>query len=340
MNTANISPVIREKAPQILAEIQKSGNVLLHCHPSPDPDSVGSALAMKFALEGMGKRVTLIRGDSEIPEAFMHFPGVDSIAKKNFFEIDLGGFDLFIILDSGSKEMISRFKPVTLPFPIRSIVIDHHSSNIGFGDLNLIEPAYPAVSQILFDLFTLWNVVITPDIAGDLFIAIYTDTGGFKYEGTTQRTFNVAAELVAIIPRFPKIISEMENSRTPTELAFQALALDSIQVFGGGALAMSIVSLEALKRKNIPLADVRGNMISPILRSVADWHITGILVELEPNNIKMSFRSKDSVKYDVSKLAVALGGGGHKAASGATLLMSMEEAMDLVVSKVKELYNL
>src|SRR3954463_13074656 len=103
-----ISPLIQEKAPVILAEIEKASSILLHCHPSPDPDSVGSALAMKFALEQLGKKVTVIRGDSEIPQAFMHFPGAGDIQSKSFGEVDLKNFDLFIIQDSGSPEMISR----------------------------------------------------------------------------------------------------------------------------------------------------------------------------------------------------------------------------------------
>src|SRR3989344_3205155 len=93
----------------ILSHIEKANSILLHCHPSPDPDSVGSVLAMKCALEQMGKKATVIKGDSDIPQAFMHFPGADTIVKKNFGEVDLKNFDLFIILDSASPEMISRY---------------------------------------------------------------------------------------------------------------------------------------------------------------------------------------------------------------------------------------
>src|SRR4051812_38019854 len=103
-----VSATIKEQAPIILAEIKKAKSILLHCHPSPDPDSVGSALAMKFALEGLGKKVTVIKGDSDIPEAFNHFPGALEIMAKNFFEIDLSQFDIFIVQDSASIEMISR----------------------------------------------------------------------------------------------------------------------------------------------------------------------------------------------------------------------------------------
>ena len=340
MHDSTISPLIKEKAPLILAEIKKANSILLHCHPSPDPDSVGSALAMKFVLEQMGKKATVIKGDSVIPQAFMHFPGAKDIVQKNFGEVNLKEFDLFIIVDTASISQISRLQSIQMPLTMMTIVIDHHPSNPGFADINLVEPVYPATSQILFDLFDLWKIDITPDIAANLFMGIYTDTGGFKYPGTTVRTFNVAGELANIIPEFPRIISDMENSRTLAEIRFQALALSSIETFLDGQCGLSVISNAALKEHNIAKIDIHGEQIVQILRSVSDWKFSGILVEVEHGSVKMSLRSKDGEIYDVSKLAVALGGGGHKAAAGVTVDMTIDEAKKLVVAKAKELYNL
>lgn len=340
LGSMEVSPLIKEKAPLILAEIQKAKSILLHCHPSPDPDSVGSVLAMKFALEQMGKKATVIRGDSEIPAGFMHFPGAGEILPKNLFEVDLKEFDLFIILDSGSLTQISRVHPIELPFAVRTVVIDHHISNTGFANINLVDSSYPAVCQILFELFDLWRVKLTPEIASNLFIGIYTDTGGFKYESTTKKTFAIAAKLLEFIPNFSKLISDMENSNTLEDLAFKALALGSIQTLCDGKLGLAIVSNEALRAKNIPADKVSTAFVTYELRSVAAWAVSGILTEVEPNKIKMNFRSKDGNKYDVSKLASAFNGGGHKAASGATMEGSLEDVRGSVVAKVKELYNL
>ena len=335
-----ISPVILEKAPLILAEIKKASSILLHCHPSPDPDSVGSALAMKFALEQLGKKATVIKGDSEIPEGFMHFPGAKEIVKKNFFEINLADYDLFLILDSASTEQISRFKPVQFPLAIRSVVIDHHATDIGYADLNLVEASYPAVSQILFELFGLWQIKMNMEIATNLFMGIYTDTGGFQYEGVTAKTFEIAAELIKHTPSISKTIAVMKNSNKPEYIYMQGLAFNSVETFFGGKMALSVVSASAIREKGIPVADVRAGEISPILNRVSDWEVVGTLFEVEAGKIRASFRTHDSEKYDVSKLAAALGGGGHKAAAGAILNMPLAEAKNLVVAKAKELYNL
>ncbi|MES2216284.1 MAG: DHH family phosphoesterase [Patescibacteria group bacterium] len=334
------SDEVKKLAPVILVEIKKAKHILLHLHPSPDPDSVGSALAMKFALEQLGKKVTAIRGDSEIPKAFMHFPGATEIVQKNFFEVDLKDFDLFIAQDSGSIEMISRVGTAVFPDSLKVIVIDHHRTNTKYGSINLVDSSYPATAQILFDLFKKWNISLTKEIASNLFMGMYTDTGGFKYVGTSPATFSAASELVKHVPEFSRLIAAMENSSTPGELAFQGLALNSIETFLNGKLALSVVSSVVLNEKGITDEDINGSMISTIMRRVGAWNVVGAMAEKEPGVTKVSFRSADGNVYDVSKLAVALGGGGHKAAAGVNMQMPISEAKKAVVAKAKEIYNL
>ena len=164
-----ISKVIREKAPVILDEIKKASSILLHCHPSPDPDSVGSALAMVFALKKLGKEATIIRGDSEISGDFKLLPVIDQIVDKNFFEINLSSFDLFIILDSGGLRMVSAKGEVVFPEGLNTIVIDHHISNKGYGKINLIDASSPATAFILYQLFSEWKIDLNREIALNLF---------------------------------------------------------------------------------------------------------------------------------------------------------------------------
>ena len=337
---SGISNEILEKAPLILGEVQKAKSILLHCHPGPDPDSVGSALAMKFALEQLGKKVTVIRGDSDIPEAFMHFPGAQDIAKKNFFEVDLNEFELFIAQDAGSIEMISRKGAVEFSPSLKVVVIDHHRTNTKYGSINLVDSSYPATAQMLFDVFSVWNIKITPEIAKNIFIGMYTDTGGFKYEGTSPRTFEIVSHLMTIAPDMLKMVSVMENSDTPGFIAFKGLAFSAVQEFCDGKMALSLVSHDMIMKDSRITDEISSSPISASLRLVKKWGIVGTLVEFEPNVIKISFRTNKADVYDLTKLVIAFGGGGHKAAAGATLLMSLEEARDLVVSKAKELYNL
>lgn len=338
--TDDTSSIIKEKAPLILAEVQKAKSILLHCHPLPDPDSTCSVLAMKFVLEQMGKKATVIQGDSDVPKGFMHFPGVADIVKKSFSEIDQSEFDLFISVDSGSRNMVSQANPPTFPLKMKTIVIDHHATNEQYGEINLVDTSSPAAAFIIFQLLKLWNVSLTRDVAINLFMGMYTDTGGFRYEPTDYRVLSAASELVRLAPDFTKVIFEMENSQSKEALYYQALALSSIQTFLGENIAIAVVSHKDLVEKKIPDDCIRGISISNILKSVIGWNVGVSLIERQPHEVKVSFRTRDKEKFDVAKLAAALGGGGHRAAAATVLKMSLEDAKKLVVEKAKDLYNL
>ena len=335
-----MTETVKSAAPKILEAIKASNSILLHCHPSPDPDSVGSALAMKFALESMGKKATVIRGDSEIPEAFMHFPGARDIVPKNFFEVDLAEFDLFIAQDAGSPEMISRKGKFKFPLNIRTVVIDHHASNTKYAEMNLVDTSSPATAFILHQLFKEWGVVITRDIAADLFIGMYTDSGGFKYPPTNFEVFQAAADLSKIFPDFYKLIFTMENSRVKESIYYEALALDSVKTYLNENVVIAAVSNSDLQAKNIPASMASESGVDNLIKSVIGWNVGVQMTEIEPDKIKISFRTRDSDRFDVSKLAVALGGGGHKAAAGAILTMPLPEAIEKIVATAKEIYNL
>lgn len=338
MNTNNLQ--IKEKAPLILEEIKKAKSVLLHCHPSPDPDSVGSALAMKFAVEQLGTKATVIKGDSDIPQAFMHFPGANEIVMKSYWEIDQNDYDLFIVLDSDLSG-VSRAKQIKeLPESMTLINIDHHRTNNGLGKINITEPNYPATGQLLYDIFVEMGITITPAIAANLFIGIFSDTGGFKFDSVNPKTFEVASNLIKTYSSFSNLIAKMENSNSLDDLNFRALALDSIVEVLDKKILMSVIPYSKIQERNIPDVSISAGLISPILRTVKDHDLFIVIIEYKPNQIKVSFRTSDSDKYDVSKLAASMGGGGHKAAAGVVLNMPIEEAKSLVVSKVKELYNL
>jgi phosphoesterase RecJ-like protein len=330
---------MNETTDKIKKEIDKAQSILLHCHPSPDPDSLGSTLAMKLGLESLGKKVTLIKGDSEIPKAFV-FPGVETVTQKNFFEINLGDFDLFLILDSGSLEMISKKSEIVFPDSLMTVVIDHHASNIGYGKINLVDVSYSSTAQLVFDLLSKWNIEIDHDIALNIFMGMYTDTGGFRYGINPDRTLEVATKLAKLAPDYQKTISTMENSNRIESLIFESLALSSLQTFFDGKLVLSSVSNVDIVKNKFTDDDIFTGHISNKIKSVIGTQIAGTLIERDSNVVKISFRSRDVVKYDVSKLALALGGGGHKAAAGATLNMSLPDALEKVVKTVKELYNI
>lgn len=340
---------------------EKTKSILMHCHPSPDPDSLGSVLGMKFALESIGKKVTVIAGDSKIPDAFMHFSGAQDILTQNYFEIDLANFDTFIILDSGSPSMVSRKAPVIFPpdtnSSLKTIVIDHHASNTGYGDINLVATQYISTTEIVFDLLQEWNISITKEIAENLYIGLFTDGGGFRYERVTDHSFYMASVLYFYNSNILKTVESMENSATSKSVDFLGLALTQKKVYevgandgadgvGGvhgegpvnnnGSYVISYITYEDIQRLGLTSDDWNGGMVNIILKSVVGWNVVALLIEQTPGEVKCSFRTRDQAKFDVSRVAVALGGGGHKAAAGAMVKKPISEAVEEVSNMVRK----
>ncbi|MBU3668341.1 MAG: bifunctional oligoribonuclease/PAP phosphatase NrnA [Candidatus Taylorbacteria bacterium] len=331
----NIAKGIKER-------IEAATSILMHCHPNPDPDSLGSTLAMKFALEAIGKRVTIIGGDSPTPEVFMHFPGAPTILQQNYISTDLSQFDLFLILDSGSIEMISKKGEVVFPEHLRTVVIDHHASNKGYAEVNLVAVQYPSTTEVLFDLFKEWGMGLTHDIAVNLYVGLFTDTGGFRYELVSGHSFTMAAELFEYAPDVVETVKILENSGTRGNIEFLALGLSNKHIFNfkdqsKGSYVISTVTYSDIQRLGLTPNDYwNASFVTNLLRSVVGWNVVVILTEQEPGLVKASFRTRDHVLFDVSKVALKLGGGGHKAASGATFYTSVEEAMRQVSKTIEE----
>lgn len=324
---------------EIIEQINKSKRVLLHCHPNPDPDSVGSTSAMRIALDKIGKVVTHIKGDNNIPKSFK-FPQIEKIVEKNISEINLNEFDTFLILDSGSIEMVSAKYSVVFPDKLNTIVIDHHASNKGYGKFNLVDPKYSSTAQLVHDILIRMNIELDHDIALNLFMGIYSDTGGFRYGENGAKAMEVAYRLASIAPDYQKTISIMENSNTKESLIFEGLLMNSLKTYFDNKLALVYISNEDLAKNNIKEDDMFTGHITNKLKSVIGIEISATLIEIEPNLVKVSFRTRDSEKYDVSRLAILLGGGGHKAASGVKIQSNIKDALDKVVNTVKELYNI
>lgn len=326
-------------ASQIWQKIDKAEKILLHLHPSPDADSVGSALAMRWFLESIGKKVDLIKGDSNPPRYLNGLPGFEKIENRHYGEVKVEDYDLFIILDSMDITRVSNFATITFPESLTTIVIDHHARNPKFGTINLVDGTYVATSQILFDLFTLWKKPISKEMAICLLLGIFGDSGGFKYEPVNWKTLATAAKLAKINPDFPRYIFELENNNEPDRIKFIGLALNSIELYFSEQVAISVVTFEQLQSAKIEAGSVDKAYISNFLKSVSGWNVGIAMVEKDKGVVGLSLRTRDPKKWNVATIAEATGkGDGHPAAAGATMTMPMAEAKQLLLEKIKEVY--
>ena len=309
---------IKEAAPLIWAEIEKAEKILLHCHPSPDQDSVGSSLAMKMALEGLGKQVTLMIGDSHIPKWTKFLPSSETIVDKNYFEIEIKDFDLFIILDGNGTNRVSQLGEIIFPTSLETIVIDHHQGE-GCGQINLITTDYPSTSSILVDLFKELKVNISVDMALCLMVGLHADTGGFKYPRTTANIFSIAAELADLAPHFTKVLNQIYSVNTVGSRRVMGHVLSTFELLVDGRLAVGAITQADFKKLGVDPEEVHNTGLPTMLRDIEGVEVGVILTEEQSGITKVSSRSADGEKYDVAAVLKEFGGGGHKAAAGATI---------------------
>jgi len=333
-----IQNLVKNMNKKIWKEIKKAKSILLCLHPSPDGDSIGSNLALYHLLSKMGKKVTLIGGDSEFPKNFLTIPGIDKILPKNFFQINQDDFDLFILLDIAALKQISRQGEVIISKNLKTIVIDHHRSNPKFADINLVDANIPATCQLIYNFFQDNKLKITKNIAACLFVGIYTDTGGFKYINTTHKTFSAATNLSKIYPGFNKLIFDIENNEHPDRLKFLSLMLGSVKTYLGGKVAIASIDFETLKESGLDNSVINGSEIANLVKTVTGWEIGICMIEFQPNSVKINFRTRDADKYDLTKISATVGGGGHRSAAGATINEPLAKATDILLKNIKSLF--
>lgn len=302
-----------KESAEILAEINKSNKILANCHRGPDADSVGSALALSRVLEGMGKEVTLIC-PSEIPED-LGFLGTERINQVDFTKFDFTGYDIFIVPDSSTYGMVSGAKEIKKP-DIPIIVIDHHISNEGFGSLNLIDSEMTSTGELLYKIFSDWQIKVDGKTAQCLLTGIIGDTGSFQYQNVGAETLKNAAELIELGADKDEIIRNVYRNINFRDLKLWGKFIENMEFDEEYNFVWAAIPLELYKEYGEPYSakeDV-ANLFFPIVKGA---NFGMVMVEMEDRLLSISLRSKSD--FDVSEIAKAIGGGGHKAAAGARI---------------------
>jgi len=322
----------RKKAKSIFLKIKSAKRILLCVHVSPDLDSLASCLAMDLVLNRLGKKTKII-SYSQIPSRFSFLPGVEKIETADFAKIDLSGFDLFLVLDCAQERMITRsLFPKNFPKNFKIINIDHHFTNVKFGDLNLVALT-SSTAELLYELFLIWKIKIDKKLAELLLFGLVSDTGCFRYSLTTQKTLEAGAELMKKGAVFSEVVLRTFRSYNFKTLKYWGKILDNLQIEEKLGFVWSKISKAECEELGITPVDIDG-AADQFLGVVEGTKFGLILNEESENYIRGSLRSRDG--FDVSRIAQKLGGGGHKAAAGFSLEMCLAEAEEKVLAVIRE----
>ena len=306
--------------------IRSHDRFLLVTHENPDGDALGSILAMKLALDALGKdSVMYLYGDAPLPAEYSFMP-LDELRRElpeDWRE------QVLIALDCANE---SRLGPDPEPLVGASFVldIDHHHDNSRFGTLNLIVPNASSTGEVLRDLFAELGVELTPDLAEALYIALVTDTGRFQYSNTTAKSLRLAAELVEAGADIHRIFQGVYETVQFAKLKLLARALERAQIYDGGRLVVSYLLRGDFA--DIGAAEAYSEGIIDYLRAVEGADMAALIREPPRSDgptHRVSLRASND-ELDVSAIARKSGGGGHRQAAGFSSDDSVEEITEFI----------
>ena len=306
----------------IIKLIKKSKNIAIFSHKSPDPDAVGSALALKHALNKMGKNVFIFCDETDF-SSFSFLSG-----SKDYNIGELTNCDLFIAIDVASGDLLGRFEEQFKNFPL-TIKIDHHSKGKKFAKLELVKNE-SSCAMVIFEVIKALKVKISDYIATCLYFGICGDTGIFKNNNTDSKTFLVCSELLNQGADFKKVYSEFFDKRTLENLYLTSNAILNAIVNDEEKFAIMSVSTDDYEKFGASENESIGNLPNQFLSC---GYKIAVILKQKHDGIHCSFRSK--CEYDVSKIAEKFAGGGHKNASGCLIIDSLTNAENLVEREIK-----
>ena len=307
-----------------LFEDLKSSSNLITGHINPDGDALGSALAFKLILDSKGVHADVsfdMKGN--VPSNLNHLP-IELILdnpKENYENV--------YVFDCGNSERLGDLEDLALNSK-RVIVIDHHI-NPSFGDIQIIDSKAASTTQVLFREIISANIDIDKNIANCLMTGLITDTGRFQYSNTDNEVFEIASKLMLSGAELTSISDNIYGSIPMNAIKLQSEVLNRIELYKEEELVVSYVLQDDYLKYKIESSET--DFLIDSIRLVKESNIALLLKEQEDKSFKGSLRSRNEL--DVQQIASLFGGGGHKAASGFSTNLTMEEIKSKVKNAIK-----
>ena len=326
MSEINFTPANAsfEQIGEVLRDYQ---SFVLISHVRPDGDAIGSQLALGFALMAAGKTVRLINEDG-LPDNLTFMSGSEKIELPPAEPMEV---EVAIALDTATKPRLGEHALHAASRAKIWLNIDHHISNPGYGDLNLIDSASPATGQILYQLITALELPLPAESRDAIYVAVSTDTGSFQYPSTTAKTYRMAADLIDRGLDVGTINSNIYDNYPYRRVELMRALLNTLEISEDCLVANW--DLRDQMRINLALQPEDSEGLIDIIRAIRGVQVAVFFEELVDGKIRVSMRSKDR-RYNVCEIAMAFGGGGHALAAGIRMAGPLEEAKLLVLGEI------
>jgi phosphoesterase RecJ-like protein len=295
-------------------------------HVRPDGDALGSSVALALAAREAGKHAVATFGEPFVLPPVYDYLDLSCLAAPGD---DLGDIDVFVACDTAVADRLGS----ALPLAERAgtvLVVDHHKSNDGFGDVIVVDPTAAATAQLAYHLIRAAGWEVTVPVAAALYTGLVTDTGRFQYSSTTPEVHRIAADLLATGIE-PAVIGQRLYEESPFGyLRVAGTVLSRARLDEERSFVWSVLRSTDLADAGVGYEDTDG--LIDLVRLAREAQVACLIKEVAPGVSKGSLRSRGAV--DVAAIAATLGGGGHHNAAGFTYAGSPEAAIDLVRSRL------
>jgi bifunctional oligoribonuclease and PAP phosphatase NrnA len=288
--------------------IAAAPSLALACHHTPDGDALGSMLALHHLALAAGKQsVASWPEPFDVPPHYTFLPGLELTTKPADFPAEP---DLMVTFDCGSLGRLAELAPAAQRAH-QLIVVDHHSTNDGYGTVNLIDPDAAASAVVVRHLLARLGWDLNREAAQCLYTGLVCDTGRFQYDCTTPAVFELAKELARFDLPIGAMNRQLFEEHRLAYLRLAGVALQRAEYDGDRRFVASWVTAADLAEYGVGLDETEG--LIDLLRRTTEADISAVLKET-PDGTKASLRSVNG--YDVGELAIEFGGGGHRSAAG------------------------
>lgn len=299
--------------------------ILILTHRRPDGDTIGCAAGLCAALRAYGKTAWVLENTDATSLFTPYLEGLIAPAEfspKFVVSVDIAGVGLL--------------PQNALPYLERGIdlAIDHHGSNEGFAKVNCVDASRAACGELVYDIVRQWGPV-SKEAALPLYTAVSTDTGCFVYSNTTAQTHAVAAALIETGIDYRRVNKRHFRTKSMKRLQLESMLTENIELFDDGAVAVCIVSLHMLSKLEAREEDAED--ISSFAGQIEGVQAAVTIRELRQGDCKISLRTSSGL--NASAVCALLGGGGHIAAAGCTVLGTLEEAKKAIVDAIHQVQH-
>jgi bifunctional oligoribonuclease and PAP phosphatase NrnA len=323
----------RSTREQALATLRDNDKFLLTTHERPDGDAVGSLAAMQMVLTALGKNTVAFLTADEFPLPYEYrFLTLDGLVTDPPSDLSER---VLVFLDCGN---IDRTPAAALQGEGRCILnVDHHHDNTRFGTVNHVDSTASCTAEMVWDLMKGLGVEATQPVAEALYVGVVTDTGRFMYENTGSRAHEMAAELIDGGIDVHAIYRRLYEGIPQGKLELLARGLSNVQRYDGGLLTVTHLTLEDYASTGADESYSEG--VVDHLRSVEGTAVAGLVRDLLGDGAtpkrKVSLRATDD-RVDVSRIARAQGGGGHRRAAGFSTDLDFPELVEFLRGALSE----